>query len=69
MSYLQDPNAFAVDAFSMTGTSECVYLFPPFSIMGQILQKIERDQAKAVLVAPLWPTQMWFPKLLTVIVE
>lgn len=58
VSYLRDPNAFAVDAFSMTLTNECVYLFPPFSVLGQILQEIERDQAEAVLVAPLWPTQM-----------
>lgn len=47
-----------------------VYIFfSPFSILDRILQKIERDQAEAVLVAPLWPTQMWFPKLLTLIVE
>lgn len=58
VSYLRDPNAFAVDAFSMTLTNECVYPFPPFSVLGQILQEIERDQAEAVLVAPLWPTQM-----------
>lgn len=69
MSYLPNPNAFAVDAFSMTWTNECVYLFFLHLVYWIEFYRKSRDQAEAVLVAPLWPTQMWFPKLLTLIVE
>lgn len=39
-------------------------MFPPFSLLPQILQKIEEDKASALLIAPLWPTQSWWPSLL-----
>ena len=37
--------------------------FPPFS-----LQKLEKDQALALLVAPIWPTQVWWPQLIRLLV-
>ena len=36
VSYLPDPHAIAVDAFSVTWNS-IVYLFPPFSVIGRVL--------------------------------
>ena len=68
VSYLPDPHAIAVDAFSITWNS-IVYLFPPFSVIGRVLQKVEKEQCEAVLIAPLWTTQSWFPKLLKLIVD
>ena len=69
VSFLPDPNAIAVDAFTMTWKSNIVYLFPPFSVIGQVLNKIEMEKAEAVLIAPIWPTQVWFGKLLHLICE
>ena len=70
VSYLPDPNAWAVDAFSMSWTNiDLMYIFPPFSVIGQVLTKINKDQAEAVLIAPIWPAQCWFPVLLKMICQ
>lgn len=63
-----EPNAFAIDAFSLTWSDEFYYMFPPFSLLPRILQKIEEDNTEAVLVAPIWPTQAWWPSLLHLLV-
>jgi hypothetical protein len=56
VSLLPDPNAIAIDAFSMQWNSLFVYLFPPFSVIGQVLKKVEEDRAEAILIAPIWAT-------------
>ena len=62
-----DPNAIAIDAFTMTWTNELFFIFPPFSLLPRILQKVEEDKAAAILIAPLWPTQSWWPSLLRLV--
>ena len=62
-----DPNAIAVDAFALTWINETYFIFPPFSLLPRILQKVEEDETTAVLVAPLWPTQSWWPSLLSLV--
>lgn len=65
VSYLPDPGASYCDAFSLSWNNEKFYAFPPFSILGQVIQKMEEDRTlQLVLVAPLWTTQPWFPKLM-----
>ena len=68
VAFLPDKNAFAVDAFSICWNSYYVYLFPPFSCIGSVLQKMEQDDAEGVLIAPLFSTQPWFTKLLQMVV-
>ena len=62
-----DPNAFAIDMFSLTWSDEVFFMFPPFSLISKILQKVEEDKTDAVLVAPVWPTQAWWPSLLQLV--
>ena len=62
-----DPEAYAIDAFTMSWTNEVFYMFPPFSLIGRILQKVQEDKTTAVLVAPIWTTQSWWPSLLSLI--
>ncbi|XP_067671070.1 uncharacterized protein [Haliotis asinina] len=38
-------------------------------ILKTVVQKVEEDQAKGLLVAPLWPTQPWFPRLLRLLTQ
>ena len=52
----------------MTWTNELFFIFPPFSLLPRILQKVEEEGAEAILIAPLWPTQSWWPSLLRLIV-
>lgn len=62
-----DPNAFAIDAFSLTWDNECFYIFAPFSLLPRILQKVEENKTTVILIAPIWPTQSWWPSLLSLI--
>jgi len=64
VSYAPDCKAVSVNAFSLNWKGHFSYMFPPFSLIGSVLQKLEQDEAEAVLVAPLFSTQPWFPRLL-----
>ena len=63
MSWRPDPNAVAVDAFTVDWSSLNFWCFPPFSIILQVLHKIQLDKATGLLMVPRWPTQPWYPVL------
>ena len=62
-----EPHVLAVDAFSIIWNDHLFYIFPPFSLMAKILQKMEQDSTEAVVIAPVWPTQAWWASLLHMI--
>lgn len=63
-SWEPDPQAFTVDAFSIDWHEfDLCYAFPPFNMIGRVIQKMIIDQAELLLVAPNWPSQHWFPLL------
>ena len=64
ISYIPDYGAIAVNAFSILWNYKLHYAFPPFSIIGRVLQKMCEDKAELILVAPLFPSQPWFPQIL-----
>ncbi|MEW8542136.1 MAG: reverse transcriptase domain-containing protein [Candidatus Thiodiazotropha sp.] len=64
VSFRADPKAIAIDAFSLQWSNFYGYVFAPFSLTGRILRKVQEDQADLLLIAPVWPTQQWFPTLL-----
>ncbi len=45
VSWAPDPEAVAADAFTLNWDNKFMYIFPPFSIIPRILQKIEADRA------------------------
>ncbi|XP_041482721.1 uncharacterized protein LOC121429644 [Lytechinus variegatus] len=63
VSWLPDPSAFSVDAFSLNWAKFNFYAFPPFCLIPSCLQKILNDKATGLLVVPNWPSQSWFPLL------
>lgn len=63
-SWQADPGSAHVDAFSINWSEYNFYAFPPFSLIPKCLTKISQDKAQGILIAPLWPTQTWFPRLL-----
>ena len=63
VSWRPDRGAFAIDAFCLNWCDKYLYLFPPFSLIPRVLKKIQEDKARAILIAPQWPTQPWFPLL------
>ena len=57
------PEAEAVDAFQQAWPERSL-AHPPLGIIGRILEKIQREKVKnVVLIAPHWPTQAWWPQL------
>ena len=64
VSPIPDPQAWAVDALSVSWTGLSAYAFPPLALLPRVLRKIEMDEAELILIAPLWPAQQWYPDLL-----
>ena len=61
VSWLPDPEAVAVDAFTLNWNRLSFYAFPPFCLITKCLQKIRDDGAEGIMIVPNWPTQAWFP--------
>ena len=65
IAWTPDPFAVAIDAFSVNWASyKNAYAFPPFSIISRVLRKLLTDKAIVTLIAPVWPSQPWFTRLL-----
>ena len=56
-SWRPDPAAEATDAFQKNWKSLSGYTNPPWNLVGRVLAMVENQQAKVVLVAPIWPSQ------------
>ena len=63
-SWKPDPGCAFVDALTIDWRKFNFYAFPPFSLIPRCLQKIAQDQAKGILIIPVWPTQTWFSQAL-----
>ena len=66
-SYKPDKSAYAINAFSLKWNTGLNYAFPPFSCISRIIQKVIEEEADLILVAPLFPTQTWFPHVLKLV--
>ena len=60
VSYTLEPNAFAVNAFTLDWTTLAIYAFPPFSCVGNTVRKIIQDKAMGIIIVRNWPSQSWF---------
>ncbi len=60
ISPVPDPAAYSVDALSVPWTGLCLYLFPPVRILSQVLRKLLLEPCRALVIAPFWPSQIWF---------
>ncbi|XP_038054779.1 uncharacterized protein LOC119726989 [Patiria miniata] len=67
-SRAHQPHAWASDALSIDWTNMFAYAFPPISILTKVIGKLERDRCKILLIAPFWPRQPWFPRLVRLLV-
>jgi len=68
-SWQHDPGSIGTDAFMQEWKFNNMYAFPPFSVIGRLFQKVEREQLDVCVLLPLWPTQFWFGKVLRLIVD
>lgn len=68
-SWRPDPGAICIDAFTFDWNNINFYAFPPFSLVGRCIQKIQLDCAEGVMIVPLWPTQPWYSPLLQMLID
>jgi hypothetical protein len=69
VSWRPEPEAFAVDAFSLNWGKLKIYCFPPFSVLPAVLQKIHTDKATGLVVVPNWPTQPFYATLMKMLIS
>ena len=65
ISWFLEPDAYAVNAFSLSWSGFLLCIFPPFNLIGKVINKIISDKVeKALMAVPYWFTQSWFPVLM-----
>lgn len=64
ISWRNDPEAMAIDAFLIPWATINGYAFPPFCIIGRCLAKIAKERATILIITPIWQAQPWYPLLL-----
>ena len=64
-----DPQAWGVDALSISWDGLDAYAYPPTSMLQQTLQKMERHRCRMIIIAPYWPSMQWFPQLLDLLTD
>ncbi|XP_042859110.1 uncharacterized protein LOC122245227 [Penaeus japonicus] len=69
VAWKPDPDASYIDAFTIPWSCGFNYAFPPFSIIGKMIQKMQEERATLLVILPLWPTRVWFPRALQLLVE
>jgi hypothetical protein len=66
-SPVPDEQAAALDAFNQSWDGLKLYLFPPFSLLSQVVQKmLTSHHLEALVVYPSQPRRPWFPVLMSV---
>ena len=63
-----DPQATAVDAFTLNWNFSFIYASPPFSLIAPVLKRIQ-DQAEEIMVVPQWTAQPWYSLLARMLVD
>ena len=69
VSWQPDPEAFAIDAFTLNWGKLDLYAFPPFCLVDRCLKKLVEDKAEGIFIVPKWATQAWFPRMLQLLIE
>jgi len=70
VSPFPDAQALATDALSLDWNQvDRPYLFPPSAQIPQCPDKIEQSCNSFLMIAPLWPTRPWFPRLIQLSID
>jgi hypothetical protein len=61
-----DPAALANDGLALAWANEAgfTWVSPPWALMAACIEKLHRERPPAVLICPMWPSQVWWPNLL-----
>jgi hypothetical protein len=50
-------------------SNEYYYMFPPISLITRCVPKIINDQSECLIILPLWPTQIWYPLVMELLIQ
>jgi len=70
-SWHHDFNAAGVDSLHHNWHwQDTIYAYPPVFLLPRVLKKILQDEVfDLILIAPLWPSQSWWPTLMSLVTE
>ncbi len=69
-SWGNDPKAYAQDALAISWNMTLGYAFPPIALVPRVLEKLLNSKCcEIILIAPKWPRQPWFPRLVSLLAE
>ena len=68
-AFRPDPGAMYVDAFSIDLSDLKFYAFPSISVIPRVFSKVKQGSAEGTIVVPFWPTQVWYPAMLKMLVS
>ena len=68
-TFKPDPGAMYIDPFSINWSDFKFYAFPPISVIPRVLSKVIQDRAAGIIVVSFWPTQVWYPAMLEMLVS
>ena len=69
VAFRPDPGTMYKDAFNIDWSDLKFYAFPPISAIPRVFAKVKEDSAEGIIVVPLWPTQVWYPVTLKMLVS
>jgi hypothetical protein len=58
-----------IDSFTISWEGGNLYAFPPFCLIGRVVQKIIYEHARGILVVPDWTTKSWFTMVKKITVQ
>ena len=67
-TWIPHPNAFAVDALTISWENMYAYIFPPICLIPKILKYMRQFRCQIILIAPQWPRKVWYPEILELLV-
>jgi hypothetical protein len=70
VSWFPEPGSFRNDAFSFSWNLYEPYLFPPFILIGKVVNKIIEDKVpRVIMIIPFWKSQFWFPLIFDLLIS
>ena len=69
MSWKPDPQSSGTNALLQNWNFRFPYAFPPFCLIGQSLQKVNKHKNRMIIITPVWVSQPWYPLLLSMSIQ
>ena len=66
--FRRDSGVMYIDAFNIDWSDLKFYAFPCISVISRVISKMKQDSEEDIIVVPLWPSQVWYPVMLKMLV-